>query len=141
MLPKSCIVLTILVFAFSFGVLKAQDNPDSATVLEVPLEPLAEVEQAAKPEGGMSKLYEFIGRNLQYPAIAREKGIYGKVFVEFVVEADGSITNVYVLKGIGAGCDAEAVRVISMMPRWIPAMNEGKIVRQRMVLPIIYHKK
>ena len=65
-------------------------------------------------------------------------GIGGRVFVEFIVEKDGSITNVRTLKGIGAGCDEEAVRVVGMAPKWNPGKQRGKAVRQKMVLPIIF---
>jgi periplasmic protein TonB len=94
------------------------------------------VEESASPNGGINAFNLFIARNVVYPPQARRMGVEGKVFVEFVVERDGSITSVRTLKGIGAGCDEEAVRVIKLAPKWSPAKQRGKAVRQKMVLPI-----
>ncbi len=96
------------------------------------------VEETAAPQGGMPAFYEFVGKKLKYPAQARRMGIEGKVFVEFVIERDGSITDVKAIKGIGAGCDEEAVRVLQSAPKWKPGKQRGKPVRQRMVLPIAF---
>jgi protein TonB len=96
------------------------------------------VEEAAAPVGGMQAFYEFVGKKLKYPAQARRMNIEGKVFVEFVVNRDGSIQDVKAIKGIGAGCDEEAVRVIQSAPAWKPGKQRGKAVRQRMVLPITF---
>jgi len=96
------------------------------------------VEETAAPTGGMPAFYEFVSKKLKYPAQARRMGIEGKVFVEFVIERDGSITDVKAIKGIGAGCDEEAVRVLQSAPKWKPGKQRGKPVRQRMVLPIAF---
>jgi len=96
------------------------------------------VEETAAPIGGMPAFYEFVGKKLKYPAQARRMGVEGKVFVEFVIERDGSITDVKAIKGIGAGCDEEAVRVLQSAPKWKAGKQRGKPVRQRMVLPIAF---
>lgn len=96
------------------------------------------VEETAVPVGGITAFYEYVLGKLKYPAQARRMEIEGKVFVEFVVEKDGSITDVKAIKGIGAGCDEEAVRVVGESPKWKPAKQRGKSVRQRMVLPITF---
>ena len=96
------------------------------------------VEETAAPAGGMPAFYEFVSKKLKYPAQARRMGIEGKVFVEFVIERDGTITDVKAIKGIGAGCDEEAVRVLQSAPKWKPGKQRGKPVRQRMVLPIAF---
>jgi len=96
------------------------------------------VEETAAPIGGMPAFYEYIGKKLKYPAQARRMGIEGKVFVEFVIERDGTITDVKAIKGIGAGCDEEAVRVVQSAPKWKAGKQRGKPVRQRMVLPIAF---
>lgn len=96
------------------------------------------VEETAAPVGGMQAFYEYVGKKLKYPAQARRMNIEGKVFVEFVVNRDGSIVDVKAIKGIGAGCDEEAVRVIQSAPAWKPGKQRGKPVRQRMVLPITF---
>jgi protein TonB len=94
------------------------------------------VEEGATPVGGMPKFYQYLKDNMKYPAVARRAGVEGKVLVSFVVGKDGSISEVTVLKGIGAGCDEEAVRVMANAPHWKPGKQRGKAVRQRCVLPI-----
>lgn len=96
------------------------------------------VEVQSSPVGGMNVFYDYVGRNLIYPNKAKRIGIEGGVFVEFVVEKDGSITYVKAVKGIGGGCDDEAIRVISQAPKWNPGKQRGRTVRVRMVLPIIF---
>jgi protein TonB len=96
------------------------------------------VEETALPVGGYPAFYEFVQKKLKYPAQARRMAVEGKVFVEFVIEKDGTITDVKSIKGIGAGCDEEAVRVLESAPKWKPGKQRGKPVRQRMVLPIAF---
>ncbi|GIL21756.1 MAG: hypothetical protein BroJett042_02690 [Bacteroidota bacterium] len=96
------------------------------------------VEQSAEPKGGMTEFYKYIATTLKYPAEARKKGVEGRVFIEFVINEDGSISNARPLKGVGAGCDEEALRVVANSPAWTPAMQDGKIVKQRIVLPIVF---
>ena len=89
--------------------------------------------------GGTDALVDFLVKNLKYPEKAKKDSIVGKVFVTFVVEADGSVSHVKVLRGIGGGCDEEAVRVVSMMPKWKPGTQGGenaKPVAVQMNLPI-----
>ena len=96
------------------------------------------VEENPEFIGGMAKLYEYLGKNIQYPEMAKENGIQGKVFVQFVVDKDGSLTDVQAIKGIGAGCDEEAVRVISKAKKWKPGKQRGRAVKVRMILPITF---
>lgn len=96
------------------------------------------VEETATPKGGMQAFYEYVGKKLKYPAQARRMGTEGKVFVQFVINKDGSISDVVAIKGIGAGCDEEAVRIIQGAPAWTPGKQRGKAVKQRMVLPITF---
>jgi len=96
------------------------------------------VEESATPKGGMGAFYKYVGDKMKYPAQARRMGIEGKVFVEFVINRDGSITDVKAIKGIGAGCDEEAVRVVQSAPAWNPGKQRGKPVRQRYVVPITF---
>lgn len=86
--------------------------------------------------GGEEALMDFIGTNIRYPKYAQDHGISGRVFIKFVVMPDGSVTNVEVLKGIGGGCDEEAVRVVKMMPQWLPGEKDGKKVMVMYTLPI-----
>lgn len=96
------------------------------------------VEEFASFPGGQDEMYKFIAKNLQYPEKAEKKGIEGKVYVSFIVEADGSITNVKVLRDIGSGCGEAAVRVVKSMPKWNPAKQRGKYVRMQMTLPFAF---
>ena len=81
-------------------------------------------------------LNEYLAKNIHYPKYARKKNIEGRVVVKFVVDEDGSISNVEVKKGIGGGCDEEAIRVVSEMPPWNPGAQNGKLVRVYFTLPI-----
>ena len=96
------------------------------------------VEETAEPKGGMPAFYKYVGEKIKYPAQARRMGVEGRVFVEFVVNCDGSIVDVRAIKGIGAGCDEEAVRIVQSAPAWKPGKQRGKPVRQKMVIPIIF---
>jgi TonB family protein len=96
------------------------------------------VEQVPEYTGGQDALINFLVKNVEYPKVAIESGIQGTVYVSFVVEKDGSVTDVKVKRGVSAELDAEAVRVISLMPNWNPGMNGGKTVRVRFVLPVAF---
>ena len=94
------------------------------------------IEKFPEFEGGMAAWSKFIQRNLRYPAQAQEDGTQGKVFVSFVVEKDGSLSHVRVIKSIGEECDKEALRVVKGSKNWNPALMRGKKVKMRFVLPI-----
>ncbi|MPM01267.1 hypothetical protein SDC9_47506 [bioreactor metagenome] len=79
---------------------------------------------------------DFLRNNIKYPQGARESGIQGTVFLTFVIEPDGKLSNIKVLRGIGGGCDEEAIRIISLMPPWKPGKQFGKPVRVQFNLPI-----
>lgn len=96
------------------------------------------VEQQPTYEGGMEAFYRYVGNSMDYPQPARESGIEGRVYVQFVVEKDGSVSEVTAVKGIGGGCDEEAVRVIENATAFIPGTQRGKPVRVRMVMPVIF---
>jgi protein TonB len=91
-----------------------------------------------KPEfpGGDTERVKFLINNLTYPLEAKEVGVSGTVYLGFVVERDGSISNITLLRGIGGGCDEEAIRVVKMMPKWKPGMQQGHEVRVQFMLPI-----
>ena len=93
---------------------------------------------APEYEGGMEALYKYLAENIQYPEQAKADGIQGRVLIRFVVMNDGSIVNVEVAKGIGGGCDEEAVRVVKGMSKWKPAIYEGKTVNVNYALPITF---
>jgi protein TonB len=110
-------------------------------IAEAPVEEKADeifdvVETQPNPPGGMSGWNQYLSKNLKYPTQARRMGIEGTVIVVFVVNTDGSIQDVDVLRGIGGGCDEEAIRVVSAAPKWEPGKQRGRPVRTRMRLPI-----
>ena len=96
------------------------------------------VEEMPAYPGGEQKMMEYIAKNIKYPQIARESGIQGRVFVGFVVEPDGSVSNVKIMRGIGGGCDEEAMRVVKAMPKWKPGKQRGKAVRVSYTLPVMF---
>jgi len=99
------------------------------------------VEKAPTPVGGLQAFYDFIAREVKYPPQALRANIGGKVFVQFVVNKDGSLTDFVVVKGVGLGCDEEAIRVLAKAPKWQPGKQRGKEVRVRMVVPINFIMK
>lgn len=92
------------------------------------------VEQSPAFPGGLDSLKSFISKNLKYPY--KRQDVEGKVFVQFVVNEDGSISDVNVIKGLCEPCDKNAIEVISKMPKWIPGKVQDKIVKTKMVIPI-----
>ena len=123
---------------------------DEETVMQdyIPVEEEEEEEEEAQiftvvesmptfPGGDVARI-KYLNENIQYPQMARESGIQGRVFVTFVVEKDGSVTDVRVLRGIGGGCDEEAVMVIKNMPKWVPGKQRGKPVRVQFNMPILF---
>ena len=94
------------------------------------------VEESAEPTGGYAAFYKYVKKNIKYPNQAKRMGVEGKVYVQFVVDTDGSITDVKAIRGIGAGCDEEATRILQGSPKWKPGKQRGRAVKQRIVLPI-----
>ncbi|MFK7954105.1 MAG: energy transducer TonB [Ekhidna sp.] len=112
--------------------------PPSEVIDEVPRN-YAEVMPAY--ERGMERFYQFMGKNIKYPKTAKRMGIEGKVFLQFIVGKDGSLTGLKVIKGIGAGCDEEALRVMRMIPSFIPGKQGDVRVPVKMVIPINFELK
>ena len=88
--------------------------------------------------GGAVEMMKFLNENVKYPEAAMKAGTQGRVIAQFIVEADGSITNVKVLKNVSDEIDAEAVRVINAMPKWKPGMQSGKAVRVKYTIPVTF---
>lgn len=86
--------------------------------------------------GGVKEMYKFLGQNIRYPKKAIDANVQGRVFLAFVVTETGEISDLRILKGLGAGCDEEALRVVSTMPKWVPGEVDGKPVRVKYNLPI-----
>ena len=94
------------------------------------------VEQDPEFPGGLQSMMKFIKQNYKKPRKANELGISGRIFVQFVVDKSGTIKNVSIAKGIGHGCDEEAVRVLKMMPKWVPGKQNGRAVSVKYMVPI-----
>ena len=99
------------------------------------------VEQMPEYPGGMQALFEFLKENIKYPEDAQKQKVEGRVLAKFVVETDGSISNIEVVKHAFPSLDAEAVRVIQAMPNWTPGKQKGQAVRVKFVVPINFNLK
>ena len=147
-MPKTTTQLEIVEDDVEVEDIEINAEMDQNEVVEEYVAPVIEEEEVVEQEifqiveempafpGGEAKLMEYVGKNVKYPQIARESGIKGRVFVSFVVEPDGSVSNVKVLRGIGGGCDEEAMRVVKAMPKWKPGKQRGKAVRVSYMLPV-----
>ncbi|MCX6230618.1 MAG: TonB family protein [Bacteroidetes bacterium] len=111
-------------------------NKNQQVVDESKEQPLTFVEQNPDFPGGEAEMQKFLHNNIKYPAIAREAGIEGTVYVTFVVSRSGKISNIKILRGIGGGCDDEAIRVIRLMPEWKPGKQNGQAVPVQFNMPI-----
>jgi periplasmic protein TonB len=109
-------------------------DPDEGKVFTV-------VEEMPNFPGGEEKLFEYLQKNIKYPPVARENGIQGRVYVTFVVDKDGKIKDAKVLRGIGGGCDEEALRVVRGMPEWKPGKQNGRSVQVQYNLPVNFTLK
>ena len=97
-----------------------------------------EVEQMPEYPGGTPAMIEFLQTNIKYPEDAVKQKVEGRVMVQFVVETDGSISDVHVAKQVFPSLDAEAIRVVQVMPKWVPGREKGKVVRVKYNLPIVF---
>ena len=96
------------------------------------------VEEMPQFPGGSSALFEYLSKNIKYPVVAEENGVQGRVVVTFVVERDGSITDVKVVKSVDPSLDKEAQRVVKSMPHWIPGKPNGSAVRVKYTVPVTF---
>ena len=112
--------------------------PPKPKVEEVADEIFVVVEEQPEFPGGNTAMMKFLGDNIKYPVIAQENGIQGRVITNFVVEKDGSITDVQVVRGVDPSLDKEAIRVIQSMPKWKPGKQRGSSVRVRFTLPVVF---
>jgi protein TonB len=122
---------------FAFGGLRGQVDSSSASAAQQP-EVYTFVEEMPMFQGGQSALGQFLRDNIKYPASAIRDTIEGKVLVQFVVKNDGTLEAVRVLKGVRDDIDNEALRVVRMMPKWMPGKQNGKAVNVRFTLPVIF---
>ena len=108
------------------------DEPEIFTIVE---------EMPEFPGGGESALLKYLSGNIKYPPLARENNIQGTVYVTFEIDKSGKVKDVKILRGIGGGCDEEALRVVSRMPQWKPGKQRGKPVRVQYNLPVRFTLK
>lgn len=100
--------------------------------------PFTVVEQMPSFPGGTAALMKFLGKQIKYPSVAEEMGIQGRVVCSFIVERDGSVTDIHVVKSVDSSLDKEAQRVIAAMPKWIPGRQNGQAVRVKYSLPVTF---
>ncbi|MEJ2005645.1 MAG: energy transducer TonB [Cyclobacteriaceae bacterium] len=117
------------------------DNPEPPLPDMPPEEIIEEVDIADKmpvPEGGYEAFYTYIMQEMEYPSQARKRQVEGKVFISFLVDEFGNMTEIKIAKGIGSGCDEEVLRVLKNAPKWKPGWKDNKLVRVRMILPVAF---
>lgn len=140
MKPRHTIaLLSVLLSPTLFAQEEPAVIPTPITVEEPAPEPneaFTIVEEMPEYPGGQEAMMKYIASHITYPREAIKNEIEGAVFIQFVVERDGSIAEARVLRGIGGGCDEEALRVVNSMPNWKPGKQRGKLVRTRYNLPI-----
>jgi TonB family protein len=134
---KLVAVLPVAALMLMFGCKPAAEKAAVAEP-ETTDEVFDEVEVSPEFAGGMEAMSQYLAENIQYPEQAKADGVEGRVMVGFVVEKDGSITDAEVLRGIGGGCDEEALRVVNAMPNWTPGKQNGEAVRTRFNLPVVF---
>ncbi|QKJ29052.1 energy transducer TonB [Mucilaginibacter mali] len=127
---KKYLIAALLVFEVCIA--KAQTKPDSSEVFS------KEIDVSAEFPGGLNAFGMFLARNIRYPADARFKHIQGKVYLTYVVEKDGRLSDIKVIKGVSKDLDAEAVRVMKLSPKWVPGQKAGVVARQQYTVPISF---
>ena len=119
----------------------AGDGPKQATaniVDDTQVYEIMTLEVQPSFPGGMDKFYNYLNKSIKYPPMAAEANIQGKVFVSFVVEKDGSLTDIHIIRNLGGGTDEEAVRVLKASPPWLPGIQNGRQVRVKYNIPISF---
>lgn len=119
------------------------EKQDFPILEEMPAKPASDVvfntvEKSPQFPGGAEALSKYLTENLKYPALAKEYGIEGRVVVSFIVEKDGSLTDLKILKDIGGGCGEEALRLVQAMPKWVPGQHQGRVARAAYTLPVSF---
>ena len=143
-------LLAIILLAMMVFIISCKSSKESAfsKTMDIPMgeissqetsdEVFDKVDETPEFPGGMEAWANFMKDNLKYPKLAKDEGIEGTVYIRFIVNKDGSISDAEILRGIGGGCDEEALRVINSFPNWKPGKKDGKVVKTRMTSPINY---
>lgn len=116
----------------------SEKQPDVIVVPEAKVETFTIVEEMPSFSGGDVERLKFLSENMIYPSQAADNGIQGTVYVQFIIDSKGNITDANVIRGIGGGCDEEALRVVKSMPQWHPGKQNGRTVRVQFTMPIIF---
>ena len=130
--PLSLFAALIMVFAFSLNVNAQEKKTENSDVV------FTVVENEAEFPGGVEAMNRFMAENIKYPTLAKQKNIEGKVIISFIVEKNGTLSDIRTIKDIGVGCGDEGVRIVKLMPKWKPAKQKGQPVRQQFLLPISF---
>lgn len=128
---KRTILALIILFSISF--VHAQQKTLTDTTVYVA------ADQEASFPGGMENFYKYVSQNIHYPATARVQSLQGRIIIYTVIEKDGSLSNIKVLRGLSPDLNQEALRVVAESPKWIAAINKGQPVRSSFTFPIIIH--
>lgn len=131
----------IMVLTVLFGLTNVSAQKTVVAKKAVTKQVFSVVDQMPEFPGGQAALFEFLMKNVKYPADAKDKKIEGRVLVKFVVDTDGSITDIGLLKKTYPSLDTEAIRVIKAMPKWIPGRQNGKVVKVHYSVPITFRLK
>ena len=132
------IILSIFTAFLLLATTASAQNVDTANYSD---ELFVEYEEDPEFPGGLEALHKFIEENMQYPQIAAENCIGGRVYVQFEVDTDGTVQNPKILRDIGGGCGEEALRIVRLMPKWKPGRFYGKVVKTTFNLPIFFDKE
>ncbi len=128
--------LCLIVVLFSAQQMRAQ-QPESVDAFQLATTTLS-VDQMPQFPGGNKALMKFLRENLEYPEEARKNGIEGKVLSQFLVNEDGTLTDIEIVRGLGYGCDDEVLRLIHQMPKWDAGTKDGKAVKVVFKLPVVF---
>ncbi|MBP6313312.1 MAG: energy transducer TonB [Flavobacteriales bacterium] len=134
-------VLIAICSLLTYSVIAQCDLMAEVPGVEPPVFSVASLTPQPAFDGGDLAMYEFISKERNYPKAAKKAEISGVVYVRVIVGTDGSLTNICVRRGLGYGCDEEAVRVLAAMPKWIPGKSKGEIVRSELIVPILFGAK
>jgi periplasmic protein TonB len=135
-MQKAFFTLVLLIATIS---LKAQiSNPVTITTEDSGKKIFTSVEQAPEFPGGLSEFYRFLGMNIRYPEIARKNKTQGRVIIQFIIERDGSVSTINVVRGVSKEIDEESVRVLKLSPKWNPGIQNSRPVRVSYTVPISF---
>lgn len=134
-MKKAIVLIALAIFCSGYTI--------AQTTEEEVVELINYVEKQPEFPGGTDSMFAFIQRNIRYPEEAKKSGIEGRVFVTFVVEKDGQVSDAKILRDIGGGCGEEAIRVVNIMPKWLPGSLRigGEPARMQFNLPVMFKLK